>query len=54
MPLLYGKSKKVIKENIEKEVEAGKPVKQAVAISLHTADESGKKKDKKKDDKKKK
>lgn len=33
MPLKSGKSKKVFKENIEKEVKAGKPDKQAVAIA---------------------
>lgn len=34
MPLEPGKSKKVISSNIEKEIKAGKPKKQAVAISL--------------------
>lgn len=33
MPLKKSTSKKAFKENIKKEVEAGKPVKQAVAIA---------------------
>lgn len=33
MPLSKGKSEKVFKSNIKKEVSAGKPVKQAVAIA---------------------
>ncbi len=33
MPLKKGKSKKVFKENIKKEIAAGKPQKQAVAIA---------------------
>lgn len=33
MPLSKGKSDKAFKENIRKEVAAGKPVKQAVAIA---------------------
>ena len=33
MPLIKSSSKKAVKQNIRKEVKAGKPVKQAVAIS---------------------
>jgi hypothetical protein len=39
--LKNGKSKKVISENIRTEVKAGKPQKQAVAIGLSKARESG-------------
>jgi hypothetical protein len=38
MPLEQGKSKEAISRNIKREVEAGKPQKQAVAIALRTAD----------------
>ena len=44
MPLSKGKSKKAIKHNIETEMHAGKPQKQAVAIAMHTAGKGKKKK----------
>lgn len=37
MPLEQGSSRKVISANIEREIAAGKPQKQAVAIALSTA-----------------
>jgi len=33
MPLVKSKSKKAFKENIKKEIKAGKPLKQSVAIA---------------------
>jgi len=40
MPLKTGKSKAVISGNIEREMAAGKPQKQAVAIAMHKAGKS--------------
>lgn len=44
MPLLTGSSKKVIAENIKREVKSGKPPKQAIAIAFHFAGKSKQKK----------
>ena len=41
MPLEKGKSRETISHNIKKEMEAGRPQKQAVAIALNTARKSG-------------
>lgn len=43
MPLESGKSKKVISKNIATEMRAGKPQKQAIAISYAKAGKSKKK-----------
>ena len=48
MPLAKGRSKKVVSSNIKKEIAAGKPQKQAVAIALSVARKSGAKIPKKK------
>ncbi len=47
MPLKKGKDKKIISSNIATEVQAGKPLKQAVAIGYAVAGKSKKKAKKK-------
>lgn len=47
MPFKSGKSQKVISSNIKKEIAAGKPKDQAIAIALNNAGKSKKKKAKK-------
>lgn len=48
MPLIKSKSKEAFGKNVKKEMKAGKPQKQALAIAYATQRSAGKKKDKKK------
>jgi len=47
MPLLRGSSRKTISENIRREMEAGRPRRQAIAIALSKAGKSKYKRPKK-------
>lgn len=42
MPLKKGKSKKAVSENVKREMHAGKPQKQAIAIAMSKAGKSNK------------
>jgi len=44
MPLIKSKSKKAFQKNVEAEIKAGKPPKQAVAIAYSVKRRAGKKK----------
>lgn len=44
MPLVKSKSKEAFKKNVKTEMKAGKPIKEAVAISYSEKHEAGKKK----------
>lgn len=46
MPLIKGYSRKVISENVSREVKRGTPRKQAIAIALETARRTARKKGK--------
>ena len=53
MPLIQSKSKTAFKKNVQKEVDAGRPVKQALAIAYATQRDAAKKKTTKSKGKKK-